>query len=272
MKYAIFTDVDGTIYGRDRLPMKETLKDIKMAQSKGIEVIISTGNPYLKSMRHLAKLLDVNYFIGSNGGVIVDVKKDEFISSKTIEIKEAQKILDLSLELGIGAHWWNEKELFVSKDVNQEIITLLKEVILIDVEPIKSDQINNPINKIELYGDPDKLDKAMKILKGGDYNLARIKPVHLEITNKGVSKGHALIELSKMLEIDLENTMSIGDSANDHTMFEVSNHSYAMANGDKLTHELSNHYTSRYDQNGLGEAILDFMFRNRLTDNFHGKK
>ncbi|NQZ65922.1 MAG: HAD family hydrolase [Mycoplasmatales bacterium] len=272
MKYAIFSDVDGTIYGYNWKVMKETMRDIKLAQKKGIEVILATGNPYLQSMRNLSAKLGINYFIGSNGGVIVDVKKNKFISSKKIDVLEAQEILNMGIKYNIGANWWDENELFISNDVDEKMIDFLKHSILVDKKPIKSDKVHNPINKIEFYGDAKIVDKIESELINKTYNLARMKPNHLEITKPLVSKGDAIVELTNLLGIPLENTMAIGDSANDHSMFKVVAHSYAMGNADSLTQSLADHYTSRYDQNGLGEAIIDFMFRNRLTDNFKNQK
>ena len=148
---------------------------------------------------------------------------------------------------------------------------LLKEVVLIDEFPKESNKVLSPSNKIELYGEPNKIDIAEQRLHDMGYTYSRIKAEHIEITN-GDTKGTALEFLTNKLGVDLGNTMAIGDSTNDHPMLKKAKFSYAMDNSDRETKNISKFSTSDVRQNGLGEAIIDFMFRNRLTSNFDGQE
>ncbi|MCK5867041.1 MAG: Cof-type HAD-IIB family hydrolase [Mycoplasmataceae bacterium] len=272
MKYAIFTDVDGTVYPRENMqPKEETIENIKQAQKKKIEVIICTGNPYMKKMKVLVKQMGVNYFIGSNGSFIKDIKNDEVIYNSTMSIKDAQKVLDIALELKIWANWWSPNKLYTTHYSSQEMKEILKAVILVDEFPNESEIVLSPSNKIELFGESEKIDIAEERLLKLGYTYSRIQHNHIEIT-KGDTKGTALKFLSNKLGIEIENTMAIGDTSNDHSMLENAGFSYAMANADEKTKSIAKYHTSDVKQNGLGEAIIDFMFRNRLTSNFDGQE
>jgi len=66
------------------------------------------------------------------------------------------------------------------------------------------------------------------------------------------------------LDSEISKTMGIGDSANDLPMFEVVEHSYAMGNAPADVKALAKHHTSAVEQIGLGEAVIDFMYREKL--------
>lgn len=277
MKYAIYSDVDGTIYSHSQTYHKETKSYIKKAQNKNIEFIMCTGNPYFDNMQKMAKELGVDYFVGSNGAFIFDVKSDKELHLNIIDKWEAQELLDIVNERKLGADWWDSETLYANEFILPKVKKNLLNVISSEKRLQIKEKIKHGIHKMEVYTEntPEmitELDLLQVELKDKGFQLARMKPFHLEITKENVSKGDAVKILSKYLGIKLDNVMTIGDSANDHSMFAVTDYSYAMGNADNITKEKANFHTSTVEQNGLGEAIIDFMFRKRLTDNFKNQK
>jgi hydroxymethylpyrimidine pyrophosphatase-like HAD family hydrolase len=57
--------------------------------------------------------------------------------------------------------------------------------------------------------------------------------------------------------------MGIGDSGNDLSMLEKVGYPYAMANGSDIVKKTAKYHTTRYNQNGLGMAITDYLFRTK---------
>ena len=277
MKYAIYSDVDGTIYSHNQEYHQETKESIKMAQEKGIEFIMCTGNPHFENMQKMSNELGVNYFVGSNGAFIFDVTNQKVVKLTVMKKEDSQMIIDTLVEMEIGGDWWDSENLYANKFIEPEVRKILNNVISGSRGLIETHEAVEGIHKIEGYtpNTPEgikKIDELEAKLKGHGLQVARMKPFHLEITMPNVSKGHAVKWLSKELGIDLDNVMTIGDSANDHSMFNVTDYAYAMGNADEKTKSIAKLHTSSVDQNGLGEAILDFMFRKRLTDNFKGQK
>ena len=277
MKHAIYSDVDGTIYSHEQTYHKDTKESIKKAQDKGIEFILCTGNPFFEKMQLMSKELNVDYFIGSNGAFIYDVKNENELMINSMTKEEGQEILDIINDLEIGADWWDTNTLYANEFLISEFKEMINNSISDSKKLIIQNEINDGVHKIEVYTKdiPSEISKINELelrLKGKDVQIARMDTFHLEITKNNVSKGTAVIELSKYLEIPKENIMTIGDSSNDHSMFEVTDYSYAMGNADDSTKKLANYHTSTVKQNGLGEAIIDFMFRKRLTSNFDNQK
>lgn len=58
--------------------------------------------------------------------------------------------------------------------------------------------------------------------------------------------------------------MAIGDSENDISMMKVAGFSYAMDNAKLAVKKVAKYYTSDVLQDGLGEAIRDYIFRTRF--------
>lgn len=265
MKYIIYSDIDGTVYPHGRKIHSQTLKDIAFAQEKGIEFVLCTGNAYLDNVRDLAEKLNVRYCVTSNGASVYDRKEDKYIYESIIPKEKAQKILDFANKNKISADWWDKEKVYFNEYYHEDVLDAIQNAVTKEKNyEINVTEIKNDIFKIEFYDNEQKIDLMMDFLKDLDLQLARMKPIHVEVTHTGVSKGTGLEWLTKKLGSSLDKTMGIGDSSNDLPMFEKVNHSYAMANAGPHVKEKAKHHTSAVEQNGLGEAIIDFMYREKL--------
>ena len=87
------------------------------------------------------------------------------------------------------------------------------------------------------------------------YNVMRSEPNNLEIVSKHTSKGDALITLAKKLNIDIEETISFGDSDNDSSMIKVSGMGVAMGNASEDIKAIADIVTDSNNNDGLAKAI-----------------
>lgn len=93
-------------------------------------------------------------------------------------------------------------------------------------------------------------------LWGADYSVVIAGPDWIDITNRGVNKGHGLKVLGEKLGIGPDQMMAFGDTDNDFAMIEYAEHSYAVANADERIKEAAAHTTLSNDEHGV-LAILD---------------
>ena len=101
-----------------------------------------------------------------------------------------------------------------------------------------AENINEDIFKIEFYDhDIKKIDELEDKLNKLGLTVARMKPIHIEVTKPDVSKAHAIEIICEMHNVDPSEIMTIGDSANDETMLKLAGYSYAMANAPKIVKE-----------------------------------
>ncbi|WP_322902550.1 HAD family hydrolase [Mycoplasmopsis felis] len=261
-KWAIFSDVDGTIYPFPSKELSEINQNkVKEVVSKGVEFVINTGNGPYKKIQKLAASLDARYIICSNGALIFDNETKEILNIEYIPLTEAQKIWDLADEVGIGLYYFGTHQYYLKNPAKEfkEFITNFCEY----NEWIETGIIPNDLHKIETYGTKEKMkefyDKAIQ--RNIDLNIVLLDS-HIEITKTGISKGSGVKWLCEnILNTSIENAMSIGDSQNDISMFEITGYSYAMENTDSYSRKFAKYFTSTVEQNGLAEAIDDYLYR-----------
>ena len=81
------------------------------------------------------------------------------------------------------------------------------------------------------------------------------KPFFLDITCKDTSKGNAIKNLCEYLKIDLKDSVAIGDSYNDITMFEVVGHSVAMGNAPEDIKKIVDEVTDTNNEDGVAKFL-----------------
>ncbi|WP_426461557.1 Cof-type HAD-IIB family hydrolase [Mycoplasma hafezii] len=261
-KWAVFSDVDGTIYP---FPSKElaveTIQKTAEITKKGVPFVINTGNGPYEKIQRLADQLSGRYIVCSNGALIWDNQEKQILHLETLPLSEAKKVFDLAEECGVGLYYFGTHQYYLHlyTDAFKDFISDFCEY----NDWILDGRLNDDMHKIEVYGDPKKLqvfyEKA--VAQNIDLNICNLHS-HIEITKTGVSKGTGMKWLCEnVFETTVDNVMAIGDSQNDISMFELAGYSYVMENADKYTKSFAKYYTSCVDQLGLVEAIDDYLYR-----------
>lgn len=273
----IFSDVDGTLYDHSKIPNQQTIEDIKFAKENNAHFNICTGNPYFERMRWLTKLIDVDYLISSSGAHIIDIKNDKTIYSKSIQKLIFNKILTIAKSEGIQLCFWDENNYFLLNNDslwNDEILEyhFTNEATKKMFAKIYNNEDICPL-KVEIYSKAYNDEKKVKKELNNLFNLFKdidgiditLTCINIEIQAKNVNKGEAILWLLKNvynnININQNDIMVIGDSNNDYSMIILSNYSYAMANASNLILTSASYFTSSVEQNGLGEAIIDYLYR-----------
>ncbi len=261
----IFSDIDGTIYGLDHKIHEGVKPAIKEAKKSSVMFNIATGNGAFVAIRELAKELGAKYLINSNGAGIIDMISGEYIYKNMLPKEMANKALNMANELNVHANWWNEENIFCNEFVSDEAKEAIQNAMASKGPKINiSKEIKEDIFKIEFYdNDTKKIDKLEEDLKAIGLTVARMKPIHIEVTKPGVSKAHAIEIICDLHNTSTNDIMTIGDSANDETMLKIAGYSYAMANAPKLVKTWAKYNTTTYNQNGVGMAILDYLHRTK---------
>ncbi|MGZ9453992.1 Cof-type HAD-IIB family hydrolase [Mycoplasma sp. AC157] len=266
-KMICYSDVDGTIYGRDFKVSSETKDDILKFIKNGGEFVISTGNPAFERHQNLADELSIRYLITSNGAGIFDNKEKKYIYLNPFPIEIQEKIFNLAKKYNAQVNFWNDKNYF-SFNSKEEYNYSYDYSLYSRDQVINSSQSEKNVVKIEVFGNENDILVIYNEIKNLPINVVFMRKNHLEITNFGSSKGNAAKWFSQNLyDEDVKNAMTIGDSPNDWSMLEISDFSYAMENGTDQTREKSKFYTATCMQNGVGLALRDYMDRVKSKNN-----
>ena len=85
-------------------------------------------------------------------------------------------------------------------------------------------------------------------------------PTYLEVVPKGMNKGEAVKMLCRMLNVPIENAVSVGDAANDLSMIQMAGTSVAMANGTDEVKAVADYITQRdNNHDGIAEVVEKFF-------------
>ncbi|MBU4691595.1 HAD family hydrolase [Mycoplasma sp. ES3225-GEN-MYC] len=263
-KRVVFSDVDGTIYEYPtRIITPENKRTIINAKVEDVEFVITTGNPLFQKMKDLTREFESRYLITSNGAEIYDTHESKYLYKKTISNSALSKIMSVVEKYNGGISWNNENGFGIYK-VSNNTKKFLSEFndFNYDSEPtpkiedIFKIEILEPVHCIEqIYKELDSMNLDIEMVFLFDF---------IEITAKDVSKGSAVEWMcNNIFNTELKYVMAIGDSKNDLSMLSKVGYGYAMDNASDYVKSKVSLYTSDCKQNGLSEAIIDYVYRTK---------
>ena len=264
----LFCDLDRTLVIDDHIP-SFNLEAIKKAKEKGVKFVISTGRPY-DYMAHILKELNTEnleneYTICNSGSVIYENKNKKIIYFKGIEgeilklvFEFGKKIKDILIIFDTfeGSYTYNEgmQEKDKWKDYKfKEIKSLddMKNIKIIRIIFFSEDydyllKIQKDINK-----DKNFEGKISNFITGKRF---------LEIYSFGVCKGEAIKWLSNYLNIDIKETIAIGDDNNDESMIKEAGLGCSVKNANDNIKEISKYVCEKeFNEGSVKEVIEKFI-------------
>lgn len=259
----ICVDLDGTLldsHSRVSLRNKEA---IRKALDSGINVAIVSGRPNCFTIRIMDQISGRMGHITFNGAYYRIANK-----SKTFPIdpEVVNNIAAMAKAYQVRLYFKNKNLCLCTKsdpgildyDRFKEQTPIKDRMDMyynVDVvEYLKTHQMN----VLKIFAWDEEWDNCAKIAK----ILAAEKRINLfvyddyfELSSAQTSKGKAIVNVCKDLDIPLDEVMCIGDNFNDMPMFEVAGLSVAMANAPQQVREYCDKVTLSNDENGVAYAI-----------------
>lgn len=217
MNKLIFLDIDGTLL-RDNGTFNEDIKCVIESHSKeNNKIILTSARPRNKVVDICNKLELNTYFISSNGAEIYDPKENKRLYINSINKSSMLYIYKLAIKYNIELIVAvNNKEYVLNIDDKR---TKLTENILNKYKVKQCMIISEKLNKLK------KFIKKLDVLDDINFTL-NIETLEnnkywYSIVNKDVSKGNACKILSNLENINIEDTIAIGNDYNDISMFNL---------------------------------------------------
>lgn len=237
----IFCDLDGTLY-HDGIS-EDDIKAIEYIESKGVKFHIATGRALKQASKMIENKLNLNgYYICQNGAFVYD-------KNKNIVLKEV--IDDCLVRKVMNRFKSDDSYIYVMYDGNiiisggLEILDKYDKECTMDLDFFKRDKYDNLVGNIGILSrNIDEL-KRMEIYYKGEFgdilDVYLSGPNVLSIVPKHISKGNGIKHVCDILDVDLDEVATIGDSPNDIPMLEGFKYSFAMENGKKEVKESSSY-------------------------------
>ncbi len=272
----IAMDLDGTLFNPDGIITEKTKEELKRVGTMGVHTVISTGRPFNGLPFEQIKDTQIEYAITTNGTSIYRIENKECLYENAMTFDVYGPILEYILSKEIHIDLYIDGVGFTPVRCRENIGRIdvpesLRKYMIATRTPVEDlygyvKDRGEKVQKINLnfYPQPDGSllyrEEVLRFLKanpditvvGGGFN-------NFEIQNAGATKSEGLRELTKLLNVPMEQTMAIGDSENDYSMINAAGIGVAMANASKDILAIADYITTSNEEDGVGEAIKHFV-------------
>jgi len=262
-------DIDGTLVDGGGKINEVDKKAIKTAEGKGIRVVLCTGRVVHACRRILEKLELSGHHIYFDGALVTDARSGEELFVWQIENEIVKRMVEFSryndiyLELYSSEHFFAERTNWsdaIHKDyfgVTPELSsfdTIYGRERIIKAELVVRDEVE--AEQYQRFKEEFKGQLHFSIARSPSFPTIEF----INITNKQVSKGNAMVKLAEHFGIAKEEVMAIGDGSNDVPLLELAGLSVAMGNARQELKEIADHVTLSVEEGGVAAAIEEFLF------------
>jgi len=270
----IVTDLDGTFLTTHRDAHAENVRAMRHAQDSGIMVCACTNRSWTMC-RYVVKRYGFDPpTITSGGAAIIDADTEEPLFLRTIQPTALLPLLYASWHTGIETMdvCCSDVRASFGKDVEEKAMRIQVRNAVIPKEMWENHRIYHDFlglfyaveNKSELVALttkgqmgllPDRLADILEQLDA--FELALSEDGSIEVIPKGCGKMYALQHLCRLLHIERENVLAIGDQEHDIPMIRWAGVGVAMGQSDDLVKRAADSVTVDYRDAGVAKAIYE---------------
>lgn len=278
----IILDVDGVIVGEkigfnSPNPHIDVINKLRELRNKGIPISLCTAKPHF-SIRKIIKSAGLdNYHITDGGGVIINPINNSIVKKHILDKGLVKQILKMYIKNNVYTEFYTVDNYFIQKSQESNITPQHRHILQEDavmLDDIAEESLKYDITKLMPIAldeeDQVKVAKMFEDLNTGLTLSWGIHPVANPlkfgiITAPGISKKEGAIEISKNMNISLENILAVGDSTSDWQFMELCGYGAAMGNASNQLKELvktkqKGHFYigGNVDENGIIEILNYF--------------
>lgn len=264
-------DLDGTLLNSKKELTPFTKEVIAKAINKGVHVLVATGRPFTGVPLELREFPGMRYALTANGARILDTATGEILIEHLLSKESAKKALEITekydtlQEIYFDGQGYAKDEKLAHveryhKDCNMWEYVRASRIAVPDIWKLFYSREEN-LDKVQvLFADMEERKAAWEELSEcKDLNLVSSLKYNIEINAAGVNKGKGLIALGKMLGIEREEIMAIGDGDNDIEMITEAGVGVAMGNAEEAVKCNADYVTGTNDEDGAARAIVRYV-------------
>ena len=216
----IVTDLDETLLNDSKHVSQADKKAI--AGLKDVRFAVASGRGFCSIQEVLKEIglydKEDTYSISLNGAIITENKDNRIIYCKPLSFEKARKIFRIGMDMGACMHVYTPYITYAWNVFEAERIYVknrieLTEMDTEDIDFLKEERI---MKILFVNTDMDYLRELRKKLDLEDeYAITFSANRYLEFNESGVNKGEGLHHLCEILNIDISESIAVGDSLND---------------------------------------------------------
>ena len=272
----IACDMDETLLNDNHEICQRNIDVIKRARKEyGIKFVLATGRSYDLVQKQLQDLdlydKEDEYVLSFNGGALTENSGNRILQFKGLSFNKVKELFEFGLSKDLCVHIYTKDALYIY-NMFEDSRERLKNIAQIEMNDNSIDFLEDtPIGKL-IYESLDmdflmSLEKEMSNMIENQCTISYSSNRYMELNTLGVDKGQGLIDLAKILNIDIKDTIAIGDNYNDMSMLKVAGLSVAANNAIEDVKEVCD-YTTEADNNegAVAELIEKFIFNKEVVE------
>jgi len=248
-KKLVLFDIDGTIvsYKEKTFIPPLTLEAIDLLRQKGHIIAIASGRS-LCTAKVIMNELNIHNAILHNGAQIIINNKSVF--EKKINKDIATNFCRILSETKLCVFAFDGEKIYAHNMTDESKQFLEEQAELTNyIKPLKEN--TNSLFCINIYGEPSQIP-----INFADYNNLIFNDSLCELSVKGSSKGTALLTLSEELNVNIQDTIAVGDGLNDIDLLKASQIGIAVGNACDELKKIADIVTGDIEDGGIYEAFL----------------
>lgn len=257
------TDVDGTLLRSGKPVSEANIAAAQAAAKAGTIVTIATGRMYRAALP-VAEELGLDVPLITYNGALIKSTSGKIYYEQYLDEDVCRRLTDfcaarnwyLQTYSGDGLYYSDYSEFSKRYEQSQKIIgenlgyAALRE------------KVSQMYKMLIITPDPAVTQDWMAEIKaefGDSVTLTQSAPDFIEIISPGVSKASALTRLAALLDIDISETMAIGDAKNDLPMLKAAGFSVVMDNAEDEIKAVADAVTGSCDDDGWAQAVHKYI-------------
>ncbi len=258
--HLVAIDLDGTLLTSAKEITDTTAAILRAAREEaGVHVVLASARPP-RSVEPFYRLLDLDTpTINYNGALVYHPPTGRILMHKPIPAKVAAGIVALARSLFPSVlisgealdHWFTDR---YDAGYATETSLLFRPDMVAPVET----WLNQSMTKLLLLGLPDWLrdiDAAIHRQFPHQVVTVQTETTLLQVMHATVSKAQALRVVAGEMGVSREQTMAIGDNANDVGMLQWAGVAVAMGNAAPEAKAVADHITDHHNADGAANAV-----------------
>ena len=265
-------DMDGTTLTSDKKITPQTIDGINRLIKSGVHVVVSSGRALTEITIFKEEFKNMHYGILISGGMIYDFFEDKPISVHRVPFEECINLIELGEAEQAMVHLLTIRDSVAKpqdianmSDFQMGVYTDMFSKICVQCADLKKYAIEHKdtIVKVNIYHrTPESRERTVAKLKGHNLQMVYAETTALEASPPSVTKAAGLIELCKYLNIDIADTVAIGDAPNDTEVLQTAGYAVAMGNASDDIKKIADYITDDNDHDGVLKAI------NKIFENY----
>lgn len=244
----IAIDMDGTLLDNEGNVSEQNKQAIQKAKNLGIDVVLSTGRPFQFSYDYAKSLGLDTYLIAVNGAQIWSMDQ-ELLTQVTFSSEQAKSLWEFGNKHHIYMWMVAAEEMFRHSSRPKDFSDF--QWIKVGFGKLTETSYHAVLDHLASYSD-------LEVSSSSESNI--------EVNALGVNKAAALKYLCELSQINIQNTVSIGDNLNDLKMIEAAGFGVAMGNSRKEVKDKADYITLKNTENGVAYVIEKILQRQDLRE------